>query len=139
MKRIVVDSSVVIKFLNQHHEENIKQADKLLGEILGGEAELFAPELVKYEIGNLLVINKKLTQSESKIVLAALYSLPIEFVSQTSELSIDSHAIASEFGLNFNESVFLALAEWKDAIYITDIESRKVKPQGVKLVQLKDY
>lgn len=139
MKRIVVDSSVVIKFLNQHHEENIKQADKLLDEVLGGEAELLAPELLRYEIGNLLVVNKKLSQSESKIVLAALYSLPIEFVPQTSELSIDSHAIASEFGLNFNESVFLALAEQKDAVYVTDIQDPKPKPPGVKVVLLKNY
>jgi predicted nucleic acid-binding protein len=139
MKKIVVDSSVIIKWLNRSNEDHIEKADAILEDVHVGKALLLAPELAKHEVGKTLLYSKKLTQTESKMPLAALFELPIQYVSQTPELLKDTYAIAEAYGLTFNESAYLALAEQKGAVYITDINSKKTKPDGVKMVFLKDY
>ncbi len=86
-----------------------------------------------------MLVGKRLSQTESKTALALLYDLPIEFVPQSQELSKESYAIASAYGLSFNESVFLALAEQKDAIYVTDNVNKLALATGTKVLALKEY
>lgn len=138
-KKLVLDSSVIVKWLNKHREENIEHADKILADAQSGKAVLFAPELAKYEIGKALLFGKKLSQSESKIPLTSLFDLPIQFVSQTQHLSKESYAIASAFGLTYNESVFIALAEKESAVLVTDKVNDKALTTGTKIIALKDY
>ncbi len=138
-KKTVIDSSVIAKLLNKNKEEHIEQADSIIKDAHVGKVALFAPEVAKYEIGKLLVLGKKLSQSEARIALETLFGLPIEFVSHSQDLSRESHAIASEFELTYNESVFLALAEQKGACLVTDILDSKLKPPGIEIIALRDY
>ena len=50
MKTLIVDSSVIVKWLNQTKEQNLEQADKILSEAREGKIQLIAPELAKYEV-----------------------------------------------------------------------------------------
>ncbi|OGE26086.1 hypothetical protein A3C26_00005 [Candidatus Daviesbacteria bacterium RIFCSPHIGHO2_02_FULL_39_12] len=45
MNTLVVDSSVIVKWINQTKEENIEKADEILQSALDGNIELVAPEL----------------------------------------------------------------------------------------------
>ena len=80
MNTVVVDSSVIVKWINQTKEENIDKADQILQNALDGRVELVAPELAKYEVGNVLM-KKKLTVPEAAISLGTVYSLPVNFIS----------------------------------------------------------
>lgn len=139
MKKIVIDSTVIIKWLNRNNELNIDQADKILGDVYAGKITLFTPELAKVEVGNVLLLGKKLSQTESKTPLSLLFDLPIQFVIQSQELSKESFAIASAYGLSFSESVFLAVAEQKGATLLTENINPKALATGAKILALKDY
>ncbi len=52
--KIVVDTSVIVKWLNKTNERNIESEDQIMESALKGEVELLAPELDKYELGNVL-------------------------------------------------------------------------------------
>ncbi len=138
-KKIVVDSTVIIKWLNRNNEQNIDQADKVLEDVYAGKTSLFAPELAKEEIGKVLLLGKRLTQTESKTPLSLLYDLPIQFMPLSRELSKESYAIAQAYGLDYNESVFLALSEQKSAIYVTEIVNKQALATGAKILALRDY
>ncbi len=139
MKKLVLDSSVIVKWLNKNKEDHIEQADNILKDAIKGKVGLFAPELAKYEIGNVLIMNKKLSQLESKIPLAVLSDLPIQFIPQSEMLSKEAHAIASAYGISYYESVFLALSEQKDAFMVTENIDRNLLTSGIKFISLKDY
>jgi predicted nucleic acid-binding protein len=139
MKKIVIDTTVIVKWLNQNSELNVEQADKVLGDVYAGKISLFAPELAKDEIGKILLFGKKLSQTESKTPLGLLFDLPIQFVPQSLELTRESYAIAQAYGLSYNESVFLALAEQKGAVYLTEKIEDKAKAAGTEIISLKDY
>lgn len=139
MKKLVLDSSVIVKWLNQNGELNVEQADKVLADGYAGKIALFAPELAKDEIGKVLLLGKKLSQTESKTPLGLLFDLPIQFVPQSAELARESYAIAQAYGLTYSESVFLALAEQKSAVYLTEKIDDKAKATGTEIISLKDY
>lgn len=139
MKKIVVDTTVIIKWLNRGNELNIEQADKLLEDVYAGKIVLMAPELAKNEVGKVLLFAKKLTQTESKTPLGLLFDLPIEFVSSSLELAKNSYAIASAYGLSYSESTYLALAEQRGAILVTEKVDKNALETGVKIIALKDY
>ena len=139
MKKLVLDSSVMVKWLNKTDEDNIKQADAVLKDTQMGKVVLLAPELAKYEIGKALLVNKKLSQTDAKISLAVLFELPVEFIPQSPELARESYAIASAFGLTYNESVFLALTEQRGAVLVTDNVSEQARESGINITALKEY
>jgi len=56
VRNIIVDSSVVVKWLSADNEEYLTQADKLLFEVEKEKVRLYAPELAKYEVTNALLI-----------------------------------------------------------------------------------
>lgn len=67
--KLVIDSSVIVKWLNTTDEGNLEKADKILADALQRKVELLAPELAKYEVGNVLLIRKKLSLKEVQIPL----------------------------------------------------------------------
>ena len=56
VRNIIVDSSVVVKWLSADNEKYLSQADKLLFEVEKEKVRLYAPELAKYEVTNALLI-----------------------------------------------------------------------------------
>ncbi|MDE2025446.1 MAG: type II toxin-antitoxin system VapC family toxin, partial [Patescibacteria group bacterium] len=87
MKTLVIDTSVIVKWINTHKEKDTEKADKILNEVKNGQVELLAPELAKYELGNVLLKGKQLIPSEAYISLGTVYSLPITFVAESEEMS----------------------------------------------------
>jgi predicted nucleic acid-binding protein len=138
-KRIVIDTGVIVKLLNQNHELNIGQADLVLKDAYDGKITLFTPEIAKYEVGKVLLLGKKLSQLESKTPIALLFELPIQFVSLTNDLLRESFAIAHAFKLSYSESIFIALSEAKKAVYLTEKTKKEYKDAGIETVELKDY
>lgn len=138
MKPLIIDSSVIIKWLNKTKEEYLEQADKLLSQAKIGEVELFAPELAKYEIGNVL-ITKKVSSDDAKTLLAILYSFPINFVAETENLAKETFALAEYLGITYYDASFLSLATQYNATLVTDNIKHQGKNSGIKVISLKDY
>src|SRR3990172_10963883 len=139
MIKVVVDTSVMVKWLNQIREQNLEQANRILAQALDDKVELIAPELAKYEIGNVLLFSKKLSTSEANFSLATLYSLPITFVSESEDLAMETFSLAHKAGITYYDASFLSLAKKYSADLVTENTKHQKSSSGVKVVSLKDY
>lgn len=137
--RLVVDTSVIVKWLNQNHEDNIDKADQLMEDALKGEVELIAPELSKYECGNVLLKGKQLTPKEADVSLKTVYSLPINFISETEDLAKETYTIASSLGITYYDASFLSLARKYDATLVTENVKHQGKSKNIKVISLQNY
>ncbi len=139
MNTLIVDSSIIIKWLNKKDELNIEKATLILEDTHSGKVELFAPELAKYEVGNVLLTSKKLNIQEADISLGTVYSLPITFISETEDLSKQTFELAYKLGITYYDASFLSLAKQYDATLVTDNIKHQGKSSDVKAVSLNDY
>ena len=139
MNTLVTDTSVFIKWLNQNNEQDLENADKILQDVKTGQAEIVVPELVKYEIGNVLLKGKKLTPDQAYISLGTAYSLPVTFISESEEQAKETYALAHKLNMTYYDASFLSLARQYGATLVTDNLKDQGKASGVKVVSLKDY
>lgn len=138
VKKLVIDSSVGVKWLSSQGEKYLKQADKILQDCEKKKVTLYAPELTKYEIGNALRY-KGLDESFARICLSTLYSLPITFVSLEETDALEALKIAQKENITYYDAVFVNLAEKIGATLVTDNPKHQNKKGGVKVVSLKDF
>lgn len=135
---MVVDSSVIVKWLNTKNEANVEKADKVLKDAESGKIGLIAPELSKYEIGNAL-LNKNLKLSQALDALATSYSLPVTFVPETQDLALETYRMAQKEEITYYDASFTALAKQVGATLITDNPKHQAKVEGVKVLPLENY
>ena len=138
MQKLVVDSSVIVKWLNTKNEINIEQADKILKDGQVGKITLIAPGLSRYEIGNAL-LNKNLILPQAFDALGTSYNLPVTFVPETKELAFDTYRMSQESKITYYDASFIALAKQTSATLVTDNPKHQAKVKGVNVVALKDY
>ncbi len=144
MKTLVVDSSVMVKWVSVENETNIGQANKILSDTQAGKVSLIAPELAKYEIGNAL-LKKGLTVSQAIQSLGTIYGSPVKFVSETEDLAGETYQLAQGIQprenrkLTYYDVAFVALAKAQSATLVTDNPKHQSKIKGVKVTPLKQY
>lgn len=139
MQKVVVDSSIILKWLNQKDELYLDQAEAVLQDAREGEIQLLAPELAKYEIGNVLLIRKKLSQEQIEETFNFFFALPIQFFPDSFELANSSYKIGQQAKITYYDAAFLALAKQEDATLVTDNIKHQGKSITVKVIALKDY
>lgn len=137
-QKILVDASVMIKWLRLEREDYLEQADKLFKDFQQGKVELYAPELAKYEVGNVLV-KRKLVPDEAKTSLATYYSLPINFIPETPELAKEAYQFANELNITYYDGTYLSLAKEINATLVTENIKHLGKTTKVKVLSLVNY
>lgn len=137
---LIVDSSVIVKWLVTQDELHIDESDRLLKNFQNGSVRLFAPEIAKYEVGNAL-INKKINPNIIKKALREFYNIPLVFVSETEDLAAESLELAIEYKVTYYDASFIALAARFKASLVTDNIKHQGKYNGkeVKVIPLKNY
>lgn len=138
MKKIVVDSSVMVKWLNSQNEDHLEQANKVLQDAQDGTIMFLAPELSRYEIGNAL-LKKKMDLSKALDTLVTAYNIPVQFVPETPQLALATYKIADEEKITYYDAAFLALAKQEEATLVTDNLKHQGKSSAIKVISLKDY
>lgn len=136
---VVVDTSVIVKWLNQENEDYLDQADKIIKDAQLDKIIIIAPELAKYEVGNVLLLDKHLTVEQAGIVLAQLYKLPIAFIEDTPELAGKTFRLANEAQVTYYDASFMALANQYDAVLVTDNIKHQGKLNVIKVKAVKHY
>lgn len=137
--KIIVDSSVIIKWLSSDKEQHLDSANKLLEDALDEKIEILVPELVKYEVGNTLLFSKKLSSQEGTEVLAYFYTLPITFVTESEDVATKTFNMALNSGITYYDASFMSLAKQYNATLVTDNIKHQGKDLSIKVVSLKDY
>ena len=136
--KIVLDSSVIAKFIFSEGEDNLEQADALLADVKNGHLSLLAPSLSKCEVGNVIRF-RKMTEAEKMACWKNFKKLPIKFIDLNLSDGILVQAIAESANITFYDAVFILLAKKLGVPLVTaNPKHQKVFP-GVKVVNLKDY
>ena len=136
---IVIDSSIIIKWLNVDKEKYLEEADKILKDAQNGSITLISPELAKYEVGNVLLFGKKLSSEQAKIVLSKFYSLPLSFIIESEELAKKTFSLAENLKITYYDASFLSLAKKRSAILVTDNIKHQGKVSEIKVIPLSKY
>lgn len=136
---LVIDSSVIVKWLSQDNENNLDKADKIIKDAQNDKVILITTELAKYEIGNVLIFSKKLSPEQAAPILERFFSLPINFVILSEELARSTCEISFSSEITYYDASFLSLAKQYDAILVTDNIKDQGKQSDIKVISLKDY
>src|SRR5262249_2699872 len=129
----VVDASVVLKWLLAEPSE---EAEELLETHLNGSDPLVAPELLYYEVGNVLVTKTKLRAQETSDLFGYFVDLHIEPYS----LGVDKYKttidLAPRHKLSVYDAAYLALAMTLDIRLVTADRRLASRAAPTKIIQV---
>lgn len=108
--KIVVDTSVLIKWFKTRGEELWEEAKRLLEEIEGQRVQVHVPALLLYEVGNILLFKTRLGVAALDEAIERLEGLPFVVAPPAAPLLKRAARLGREFSLTFYDASFLALA-----------------------------
>jgi predicted nucleic acid-binding protein len=117
--KIVVDSSVLIKWFKTKDEELLMEAQSLLQEVMNRPIEVQVPALLLYEVGSNLLLKTKLKPTAVESALEGLEALPFTVAPPATPLLKRAARLGREFDLTFYDASSLALAVVLDCPVIT--------------------
>ena len=117
MDRYVVDASVILKWvLGDERESDQHKALDLLNAWVGGRAELLAPSLWEYEVGNFL---GRLFPGQAFEKMALIVNLKFSGIPLTDSMLRLCFDWMARNGVTFYDACYLALAEETKSILVT--------------------
>lgn len=137
-ERVIVDSSVIVKWLSLEGEQHVEQVNLLLSDVKEGRVHLYSPELAKYEVGNVM-LQKGTPLAQTVVGTATIYALPIQFIPETKELSELTTQVAYTSSMTYYDASFVALAESLKGKLVTDNIKHQGKTTHVEVVPLRNY
>lgn len=117
--KIVVDTSVLIKWIKTKDEELLVEARRLLRQVETKSINVHVPALLLYEVGNILLLKTNLDPSELEKAIDALEALPFVVAPPATPLLQCAARVGKEFILTFYDASFLALAVELDCPLVT--------------------
>ena len=108
--KIVIDTSVLIKWIKTKNEDLLKEARRLRTTIERRPLDVHVPALLLYEVGNILLLKTDLDVAGLDIALSDLEALPFIVAPPATPLLRRAARLGKELGLTFYDASFLALA-----------------------------
>ena len=131
-KGIVIDASVAAKWFIP--EENSDKASKILRKYTEGKIELYAPDLLIYEVANVLRYRPDMT--EEAHAMNSLFKLQLNLIPPSSNVISEATKKAKVLNLSTYDACYVVIAETLATNLITaDIKLYK-KCKGIELVFL---
>ena len=116
----VVDTSVVFKWYRQPGDEDyVPQAVSILEHHLHGNVEIHVPDLLFYELGNILRFKETLVSKDALTILGETFALALQIHSIDLLLAEDAFRFAREHDITFYDASFVALSYLLQASFIT--------------------
>ena len=117
--KIVVDTSVLVKWIKTRDEELVDEARNLLAVIEAEGVQVHVPALLLYEVGNILLLKTRLGMPALEESVARLEELPLIVAPPASPLLKRGLRLGRQLGLTFYDAAFLALAVELDCPCVT--------------------
>jgi len=117
--KIVVDTSVFIKWFKRRGEDLLREARSLLREIETRAVEVHVPALLLYEVGNILLFKTRLGPTALDDAIEQMEALPFVVAPPATPLLKQAARLGRELGLTFYDASFLALAVELDCSLVT--------------------
>jgi predicted nucleic acid-binding protein len=128
----VVDASVVLKWLLTEPSE---EAEQLFETHLNGSDQLVAPELLYYEIGNVLVTKTRLSAQETSDLFGYFLDLHIEGYSLGADEYRTTIDLAHRYKLSVYDAAYLGLAMALDIRLVTADRRFATRAADTKIIQ----
>jgi predicted nucleic acid-binding protein len=120
MNPVVVDTSVVFKWYRQTgQEEHVPQALAVLNDHLDGRIAVNAPDLLIYELGNLLSLKRQFVSDPPIAILRRTLLLDLKIHPLDQLLAERTLAVSERYGVTYYDASFLALASLLRCSFIT--------------------
>jgi predicted nucleic acid-binding protein len=100
-------------------EEYVPQAVWLLERYLNGDFEIHVPDLLFYELGNILLFKESSVSKDALTILNETYALDLQIHPIDLMLAEETYRIARKHHITFYDSSFVALAYLLHASFIT--------------------
>ncbi|MBM4339515.1 MAG: type II toxin-antitoxin system VapC family toxin [Deltaproteobacteria bacterium] len=116
----IVDSSVVFKWYRQPGDEDyVSQAVSILERHLHGKIEIHVPDLLFYELGNILRFKEGLVSKDGLTILKETFGLDLQIYPIDLPLAEDAYQVSREYKITFYDASFVALSRLLNASFIT--------------------
>jgi len=115
---VLLDSSVVLKWFRK--DEIWREAAlKLRETYLNGQMVIFVPDLLIYEIANVLRYKPDLTQLQVQEALTSLYDMKISIVEISQAVIMEAIQLAYFHAITVYDATFIATANYLKVPFIT--------------------
>ena len=118
LARVVLDSSVVIKWFREG-EASRDKALELRQAYLDGHLSILFPDLLIYEIANVLRYKPDLSREQVRLAVQSLFDMGIDIVGITTQVIGQSIELAYDYEVTVYDASFIALAMESDAHFVT--------------------
>ena len=133
-RSVLLDSSVVIKWFRK--DEVLRdRAIQLRQTYLEGQLTIYVPDLLVYEIANVLRYKPNLDRAQVQKALESLYAMQIKIEDITAGVISRAIEIAYSYDITVYEAAFVAMAEHLETDFITADEKLGQKLQNISYVR----
>lgn len=139
-KTYIIDASVCIKWFSIENEDDVSIASLLRVQHMNRNIFLMAPDILVYEVINALAYNLLFNADKVNMAILSLYEMDIKFVEPYAGILSESSKLHFSKNITIYDSIYIALAKYINAQYITADEKlfEKVKDLG-SIILLKNY
>ena len=117
---IVIDASVAIKWFKDEDEEYVGPALAIQEKKRCGDTEIIIPDLLFLEVLNAFLTKPGFTREDIKAVKESLIKMNMKIIYPGSKLLEETIDIAVKNSLTFYDSLYIATADYNDAILYTE-------------------
>lgn len=119
--KYVLDASVVIKWFVK--EEDSEVAIELLNEYNEGKCEIAVPDLLIYEVANVLRYNPRFSHADTLRCIQSIHNLDLDIVDLTEIIVEFALRISYERKISFYDALYVAVAREIGYEFITADEN----------------
>jgi predicted nucleic acid-binding protein len=120
MSLCVVDSSILFKwYRHPGDEEYVAQAVSILEGHLQGDFEIHVPDLLFYELGNILRFKERFVSKKALTILKETFELALQIHPIDPLLAENAFLYAQRHSITFYDASFVALSHLLNASLIT--------------------
>lgn len=116
---VVLDASVILKWFRTEGEEKITAARNFEKKHLEGKEQIAVPELLFYEVANVLLTKPKIKTEEVEKALEILSRLDLKRYTNTPALQKIALAICQTTKISFYDASYVALAQFLKTKLVT--------------------
>lgn len=131
---IVSDASIILKFIFE--EQHTPLALQLRENHITGEEKISAPELLYYELANVLTTKVLISAKNASSALAEIFNLEIETFTLGVEEFLSSISISRKYKISVYDASYVILAERLNCDFITADVQLFRKTKDLKFVRL---
>lgn len=131
---IVLDTSIILKLIFE--EQDTPLVLQLRENHITGEEKIAAPELLYYELANVLATKVAIPVKNASSALAAIFNLEIETFTLGVEEFLSSISVSRKYKISVYDASYMILAERLSCDFITADVQLFRKTKDLKFVRL---